>query len=260
MTYTCPRGHASTDADYCSECGAKIGGGGVTASTTSAPVAPSATGAEVCPDCGTDRVGSAVYCEVCRYNFVTQTSFSPADAPPAAQVVPPPAPVATDPVPHGDVVPTGPDAVQAATVADLSFPFADSATTPTASTMPKRWEVVVTIDPSLYADPDPTLPCPTDETPRVFQLDLPDNLIGRTSISRDIHPEIPLTDSGVSHRHAKLLRQVDGNFVVRDVGSTNGTSLNGKPVEPGVDEPLNDGDQITLGCWTRIAVRAASGS
>jgi pSer/pThr/pTyr-binding forkhead associated (FHA) protein len=126
--------------------------------------------------------------------------------------------------------------------------------------MPKRWEVVVTIDPSLYADPDPTLPCPTDETPRVFQLDLPDNLIGRTSISRDIHPEIPRTDSGVSHRHAKLLRQVDGNFVVRDVGSTNGTSLNGKPVEPGVDEPLNDGDQITLGCWTRIAVRAASGS
>ena len=116
---------------------------------------------------------------------------------------------------------------------------------------------MVVVDPSLYTEPDPDIPLPVGEPERVFPLDFAENLLGRRSDRKDIHPEIPVGDPGVSHRHAKLLRQPDGGFILLDVGSTNGTKLNGVDVLPGVRTPLQDGDQITVGCWTRIILRAA---
>lgn len=118
-----------------------------------------------------------------------------------------------------------------------------------------RWEARLTVDPSLNVDPDPTLPCPTGEPERVFPLDFPDNLIGRRSEKRGLFPEINVNDPCASHRHAKLQRQADGSFALLDVGSTNGTQLNGTEVQPNVLTPLKDGDQITLGCWSRITIR-----
>lgn len=119
-----------------------------------------------------------------------------------------------------------------------------------------RWQAVVVVDPALYVDPDPDLKCPTDEPERTFPLDLPENLVGRRSDSRAIRPEVPLNDPGVSHRHAKLLCDPDGGLALLDVGSTNGTQLNGAAVSSGVRMPLKDGDQIVLGCWTRLTIRS----
>ena len=95
------------------------------------------------------------------------------------------------------------------------------------------------------------MPCPVNEPERLFPLDFAENLLGRRSDRKDIHPEIPLEDPGVSRRHAKLLRQPDGSLFVLDVGSSNGTYLNDVEVKPGVRTPVQPGDQITLGCWTR---------
>jgi hypothetical protein len=117
-----------------------------------------------------------------------------------------------------------------------------------------RWEAVVSVDASLYIDPDPGVPCPTSDPERVFPLDLAESLIGRRSDRQDIHPEIPLTDPGVSHRHAKLYRQTDGSLLILDVGSTNGTQINGIELTSGVKQALQNGDNITIGCWTRIKV------
>src|SRR5262245_23035371 len=66
-TYTCPKGHQSTDPDYCSECGALIGPSMV-AGATPAGSAP-APGPAACPDCGTPRTPGARFCEVCRHDF-----------------------------------------------------------------------------------------------------------------------------------------------------------------------------------------------
>lgn len=295
----CPKGHNSADSDYCSECGARMAGApGITA-VQSSPPPPGAS--EQCPDCGTPRVGSAVFCEVCRYNFATRASFSPSAgapggaAPPiqpldaGAQLLPPPD-VSAQPLAPPDAAAqpltpldsasifgaaagatlTQPDTLTAppATGVDITAPELKPApaaasvagSAPPSGSAPARWEIVVATDPSLYTDPDPGVSCPADEPDRVFQLEMPDNLVGRTSVTRDIHPEIPLTDTGVSHRHAKFIRQADSSFVLRDVGSTNGTTLNGKLVEPGVDTPVKDGDQITLGCWSRITIRAVPGA
>jgi pSer/pThr/pTyr-binding forkhead associated (FHA) protein len=115
----------------------------------------------------------------------------------------------------------------------------------------------VTIDPSLR-EPDSPEP-PPGVQPITINLDKPTSLIGRQSASRAIFPEIALnSDDAVSHRHALLERRPDGALILRDIGASNGTRLNGRDIEPLVDTPLRDGDQITLGHWTRIAIKAVT--
>jgi pSer/pThr/pTyr-binding forkhead associated (FHA) protein len=113
--------------------------------------------------------------------------------------------------------------------------------------------VLIAVDASLR-DPDGP-EAPVDFAPVTLTLDKPANLIGRKSEKRAINPELALeADDGVSHRHAILTRGADGSLILRDIGSSNGTRLNGADVKPLEDIVLKDGDQITLGRWTRITV------
>ena len=50
--------------------------------------------------------------------------------------------------------------------------------------------------------------------------------------------------AGVSRRHAALQRNEQGQVVLIDLGSTNGTFLNDNQLEPGVGHPLSDGDTV----------------
>lgn len=56
--------------------------------------------------------------------------------------------------------------------------------------------------------------------------------------------DIPLPDPNVSRHHAEVKRQGNDFFVV-DLGSTNGTRVNGAWVSG--DRKLNDGDEISVG-------------
>jgi hypothetical protein len=78
---------------------------------------------------------------------------------------------------------------------------------------------------------------------------------GRTQIGTDPvvigrMPEcqVVLSDPNVSRRHAEVVR-VDGDFLLRDLGSTNGTRLNGAPITEGY---LQTGDNITVGSTTLV--------
>lgn len=69
-----------------------------------------------------------------------------------------------------------------------------------------------------------------------------------TVIGRGSECELRLEDTGVSRRHAEI--RVDGECVtVTDLGSTNGTAVNGKPVDSAV---LAEGDRLTLGTTTMV--------
>lgn len=57
---------------------------------------------------------------------------------------------------------------------------------------------------------------------------------------------VVLSDPNVSRRHAEVRRQ-GSDVVVVDLGSTNGTRVNGVPVR---ERPLADGDEITVGTTT----------
>jgi hypothetical protein len=55
--------------------------------------------------------------------------------------------------------------------------------------------------------------------------------------------EVVLKDAGASRRHAEV-RERDGGYVLTDLGSTNGTQVNGETVQ---SRALADGDRITIG-------------
>jgi hypothetical protein len=55
---------------------------------------------------------------------------------------------------------------------------------------------------------------------------------------------VPLSDPQVSRRHAEVRRGEFGGFKVVDLGSTNGTQVNGVTVK---EHALNDGDEIVVG-------------
>ena len=50
----------------------------------------------------------------------------------------------------------------------------------------------------------------------------------------------------VSRRHFRLLL-VSGQVMIEDLGSTNGTSVNGIPLDPGAPLPLGDGSRLQTG-------------
>ena len=253
-TYTCPRGHTSTDPDYCSECGALIGASTVASASASATPASSAPapGIEVCPDCQTPRTPGARFCEVCRHDFEAGSSSGqaqPSPVQPAAAIAPgnaaPPEPSVSAATGAGNspsIVSAGEGAAAAAVSAPVS--------TPTA-----RLNVVVVTDPSLVEDEEERKQCPQGAPELVFPLDLDENLVGRRSDALKIYPEIDLSDPGVSHRHLKLLRQPDGSFAVLELGSKNGTTLNGVALKPGLVTPLAAGDELIIGTWTRLQLR-----
>ena len=63
------------------------------------------------------------------------------------------------------------------------------------------------------------------------------------TIGRAADAELRLSDTSVSRRHAEVRRTGDGWTIV-DLGSTNGTRVNGVPV---TDRRLQDGDTISVG-------------
>jgi len=72
------------------------------------------------------------------------------------------------------------------------------------------------------------------------------------SIGRLPECDIVLSDPNVSRRHAEVRRR-GNDFVVVDLGSTNGTKVNGAGVR---ERRLSDGDEIALG-GTRIRFEAS---
>lgn len=75
--------------------------------------------------------------------------------------------------------------------------------------------------------------------------------LGRTVEGQPILPDVDLSPFdaftlGVSRLHAAL-RIINDEVVVTDLGSSNGTRVNGQKIVPHVDYPVNHGDIIALG-------------
>jgi hypothetical protein len=75
--------------------------------------------------------------------------------------------------------------------------------------------------------------------------------LGRLSEGQPIMPDIDLTPyqayaSGVSRLHAVVKRDMN-RVMVMDLGSSNGTYLNGRRLNPHTQESLNHGDIVALG-------------
>uniref|UniRef100_A0A7S2T9G6 FHA domain-containing protein n=1 Tax=Chloropicon roscoffensis TaxID=1461544 RepID=A0A7S2T9G6_9CHLO len=76
--------------------------------------------------------------------------------------------------------------------------------------------------------------------------------VGRTKASL-VHVKSP----GVSEKHAEFAWSPEKtSWCIRDVGSSNGTVVNGEQLEPEVlAKPLKDGDRIKLGLQSELLVQ-----
>jgi hypothetical protein len=75
--------------------------------------------------------------------------------------------------------------------------------------------------------------------------------LGRVTDGQPILPDVDLTpyeaySQGVSRLHAAL-KIVNQRIVIMDLGSSNGTRVNGQKIVPNVDYPVNNGDMLALG-------------
>lgn len=66
-------------------------------------------------------------------------------------------------------------------------------------------------------------------------------------IGRGSEADLRLADTGVSRRHGEIRQLGDSSHVYRDLGSTNGSKVNGRASTPTQPVQLRDGDRIELG-------------
>jgi hypothetical protein len=93
--------------------------------------------------------------------------------------------------------------------------------------------------------PPPPTPAPAPQTTPILLLDGVSYPLARdvTTIGRAKDCDIAIDDSSVSRRHAEL--RLDGSAVwILDLDSTNGTEVNGRPIERA---RLEHGDRVVLG-------------
>ena len=103
--------------------------------------------------------------------------------------------------------------------------------------------------------PDQTSPRAVYESSTEIILKNQVTQIGRSSQKRNLRPEIACDwDDAVSHRHAKIELDPDGNPFLVDVGSTNGTMLNGQLISANTPVQLTEGDRISLGSKTALII------
>lgn len=78
-----------------------------------------------------------------------------------------------------------------------------------------------------------------------------ETLIGRKDPVTGIHPDVDLTpvdtQRSTSRRHAKIYRRGGKFFACEEIGTMNGTFVNGERVETGVPVEIQAGDEVQFG-------------
>jgi pSer/pThr/pTyr-binding forkhead associated (FHA) protein len=110
--------------------------------------------------------------------------------------------------------------------------------------------------PEVEEQPEPSeaLPCSLVVVSTGHRISLPaegELILGRIDLGLSFTPDIDLTSDiqgpqSISRRHAKIAA-FRGGHLIEDLGSTNGTKVNGRSLNHGQRIPLQHGDHITLG-------------
>ncbi|MFA5073953.1 MAG: FHA domain-containing protein [Nitrospirota bacterium] len=85
-------------------------------------------------------------------------------------------------------------------------------------------------------------------------------VVGREDPISDIFPDLDLTqlggmEKGVSRKHA-IIHRTGSEYTLEDAGSTNGTFLNKKKIEPHSPQLIKEGDELKFGKLS-VFVKAA---
>lgn len=119
------------------------------------------------------------------------------------------------------------------------------------------------------APPTPTIP--SKETSRayfiaknsgkLYHVYKDEVLLGRYDSVTGHRPEVDLTEEdvnrNVSRRHARLVHKQGAHYIAEEIGSMNGTYINGKKLSTGVLTPIQDGDELLL-CRVPLTFKLAN--
>ena len=87
-------------------------------------------------------------------------------------------------------------------------------------------------------------------TGNVFPVFRSDTLIGRYDSVTGMRPDLDLSNEdqsrNVSRRHARVVIKEGRYFVAEEIGTMNGTFLNGQKLANGALTPIGDGDELVL--------------
>ncbi len=100
-------------------------------------------------------------------------------------------------------------------------------------------------------------------SPEGGTLDIPakdEVMIGREDPISEVFPDVDLTalgglEKGVSRKHA-VIHHAGADYTVEDMGSTNGTFINRKRIQPHAPETIKPGDEVRFGKLS-LSVKAA---
>jgi len=250
MSVMCPNGHQSNDPEWCDTCGAKLG-----PAPTATPSGAGGAASAAVPDASATPAGTTT----------GSTSADPAAIPstPATNC-----PHCGTPNEAGALFCEGCGYDFTTGQAPPTTAESEAVEAPVAEGTPAGWVMVIEVDAEWYELKgqlaEHPLPAPSSST---LPLTTNTALIGRTSQSRNVRPEIALdADTGVSRRHAQLVHAADGAWTIVDLGSSNGTYVVSAGETPnddvdalavGIPAPLVDQDRIYLGAWTKLTLRKA---
>jgi hypothetical protein len=212
-----------------------------------------------CPQCGTQNLPGMAYCEHCGAPLAQE------QAPEGAQLDP----VASAASAQAQAILDSLNAAQEAAPASAQAPEEQQPAEPAdAAAPPVAAEAAPEAAPEAEAAPigAPTdTPSPADGGSATLTLGFPNGAtftvatevtnVGRSDVAQGWHPELDVIpygggspDLGVS-RHQARIQAENGGFVMVDVGSTNGTFVNGKALAYNTPVGLQDGDAIAFGAF-----------
>ncbi len=260
---TCPQcgGQNLPGMAYCENCGSPLPQAGATSAPAANAYAPSASG-----DATVSSPGGTVV-------SAPSAPSAPSAAPPAGLVTTEdPASIALpQPVMPADQPPPGPNInIPSPTGSEANGVVGDAsiAAEPLDASANQSQSALGTADlPQLGSLLPPqtqaratslALTFPSGQT---FSMQGDEANVGRADVAQNWRPELDVIpygggapDLGVSRHHARVMRH-DNGFAVADVGSTNGTYVNGHAVPYNQPVPLNNGDTLSFGALnTQVAI------
>lgn len=162
---------------------------------------------------------------------VVETVFQPVAPAGAAPAVPRPVPVTVAPPPVA-VPAAGQACLRCGRVNKPNARFCAGCGTPLSAALPAPRLMVIS--------PRGTFEQKIERTPL---------RIGRRDPRQHHYPDLDLAehDRGIASRNHAVINRSGDYYTLTDLGSTNGTLLNGAPVPPNQDQRLRSGDRIKIG-------------
>ena len=188
-----------------------------------------------CHNCGTGNLDSSQFCDECGtklVRFQQDAAQAPLYVPPVVET---PAQVA---------IISEPPAQRPAQVTSIGIPPLNGAVDPIADVRASQAGSGSTMNAKLVIERG-------DGPGTEFRINGAEAIIGRWDADNGVFPDVDLDshdpEAKVSRRHARV-RMQDGNYLIEDLGSTNGTYVNrGRRLLPGMAQVINDGDEVIVG-------------